>query len=36
MTWHYYYFVVPKARLMTPDVLNLIYLIHNAPLKEEG
>ena len=30
------YFVAPKARLMILEVLNLIYLIHKAPLKEEG
>ena len=30
-------FLAPKARFMTQEVLNLIYLIHNyALLKEEG
>ena len=27
----FYYFVAPKARLLTQEVLNLIYLIHRAP-----
>ena len=29
----FYYFVAPKARLVTLEVLNLIYLIHKAPFK---
>ena len=34
--WLFYYFVARKARLMTLEVLNLIYLIHKASFKEEG